>query len=287
MKKPIAVFSFLALAIMLLSFEDGINSNGAPIGSTGAPTEHTCAKSTCHATYGVNSGSGELLLLPGDAANGYLPGHTYHLTVSLTQNNIERFGFQLLALKAGDNTQAGTLLVVDSARTQIFAGTNEFSGRNYATYKYAGTGPYATGLGQWSLDWVAPEETAGDVTFYYAAVAANNDGTDYGDLVYTRQTTISATTATTIGQPEKSTALQVFPNPVSAQLNVNYEAKAGATQISLTDLLSRQSFPLLKKDDNPGSQSVQLNLTDRFAPGIYLLTISNGGQSQTQKIVIQ
>ncbi len=288
MKKSLALFSMLAFAVALLSFEQGINSNGAPIASTGAPLETTCAKSTCHNTYAVNSGEGLLdLQIAGNAGNSYTPGATYRLTVSLNQNNINRFGFQLQALKNTDNMQAGTLVITDSLRTQTLAGGNEFTGRNYATYKYAGTEPYTNGLGQWSFDWIAPEAGAGDITFYYAGVAADNDGTDYGDLVYTKQLTLLGTT-TGVNQITNDLSLQVFPNPVRNQLTVTYNAQqAGTTEIIFLDLKAGQLHLLGNTFSNAGLQTTVLDVANRFAAGIYLLQVKSGSHVHTQKIVIQ
>ena len=288
MKKHLAIFTMLAVTVMLLSFEQGINSNGAPIASTGAPSESTCAKSTCHNTYAVNSGDGLLdLQIAGNAGNSYTPGATYRLTVSLNQSSINRFGFQLQALKNADNTQAGTLVITDSLRTQTLAGGNEFTGRNYATYKYAGTEPYTNGLGQWSFDWIAPEAGAGDVTFYYAGVAANNDGSDYGDLVYTKQLTLLGTT-TGVKSLTSDLSLQVFPNPVSNQLTVTYNTQhAGNTEVTLLDLKAGQLHLLGNTFSNAGLQTTVVDVANRFAAGIYVLQVKCGNHIQTQKVVIQ
>lgn len=288
MKKPLAVFAMLAVALILLSFEQGVNSNGAPIASTGAPQEATCAKSTCHNTYPLNSGEGLLdLRIAGNAGSNYIPGATYRLTVSLTQNNINRFGFQLQALKNSDHTQAGSLVITDSLRTQTLAGSNEFTGRNYATYKYAGTGPYTTGTGQWAFDWIAPETYAGDVTFYYAGVAANNDGTDYGDLVYTKQLILSAT-ATGLAPVMEDLKLKAFPNPAGNQLFITWQApQPGNTQITLLNLQGQTACMLADKFTGTGVQTAAIDLNNRFAAGVYLLQINNGGYTQTQKIIIQ
>ncbi|HWB64971.1 MAG TPA: choice-of-anchor V domain-containing protein [Chitinophagales bacterium] len=287
MKRVTLIFGLaLATFIVLTSGQHGVESNGAPLGSTGAPVEHTCGKSGCHMGSDINTGSAILAI---DYNNGnltYQPGNTYNITVSLTQPGINRFGFQLVALKDADTSNAGELTVTDSERTQIFAGINEFAGRNYITYKYEGTNPYSAGKGQWSFKWTAPEAGAGPVTLYAAAVAANNDATDNGDSVYTTQINLTET-PTAVNEINSSQVISVYPNPAHGQLSIRYRfAVGGNTTIDLVDMLSRNTQQLMARYDNTQPQSIALNIAG-FAPGIYLLVIRHGNEKEVKKVLIE
>ncbi len=170
-----------------------ISSSGAPIGSTGAHGELTCGKSGCHVglngTANINTGIGELKINSAQNISNYIPGETYEITVSLKEEGVKRFGFSLTVLDSS-NQKAGEIIITDSSRTQLYKGAREFSNREYATYRMAGTNPYDAGIGLWTFKWKAPEQHIGKITFYTAGISANNDGTDKGDRVYT-QTLIS------------------------------------------------------------------------------------------------
>ncbi len=183
--KIIYTISFIALVIITLSNTNRIASAGAPIGSTGAPDEATCGKAGCHTgNNNVNTGTGKLNLQMDHFSGTYLPGKVYTITTTIEQPHISRFGFAFTALNS-TKQKAGVLQTTDDNRTQLMKGTNAFEGREYLTYKPLGTNPYKTNKGQWTFLWKAPEQNEGPITFFVAAVAANNDGTDKGDEVYT------------------------------------------------------------------------------------------------------
>ncbi|MCW5907117.1 MAG: T9SS type A sorting domain-containing protein [Chitinophagales bacterium] len=260
-----------------------VASNAAPLGSTGAPGENTCAKSGCHTGSAINSG---MALLSVDCSNAmYEPNEVYSITVSLQQSNIHRFGFQLLALN-NNNESTGTFLITDSARTQTQTGTGTYTGRHYVTYKYAGTEPFAPGVGKWSFQWKAPAAYEGAITFYTAAVAADNDGTDAGDTVYTKQISLQAATTGFEDENTSKLGFAVFPNPTSSRLIVQYtSSKTSDTQIMLTDLSARNVFVSAFRSDKAGEQVAMLDVLV-LPSGIYLLKIVSGNNAETQKVMI-
>lgn len=287
MKKLFSIVGLAGFFVLLASFgQRGIESNGAPIASTGAPMEHTCAKSNCHAGSDVNMGQATLSIDYNNGIAHYVPGQTYTVTVSLSQPGIERFGFQMVALADGDSSNAGSFIPTDSNRTQVLTGVNEFTGRNYMTYKYEGTNPYAAGLGQWSFKWMAPATDIGPVTFYAAAVAANNDATDNGDTVYTKQMTLNAN-PTGIATIDGHVGMTMYPNPAYRQLYVQYQfANAGNTTIRLMDMAGKQTTVSLSRQDDASLHDAELDIAGLSA-GIYLLVVNHGQQSVAKKVVIE
>ena len=151
-------------------------SSGPPAGFSGAPDENDCA--SCHLG---PTPVGQFAIL--NAPPNYLPGQTYQLQVRHTTNDMTRlrWGFQMTAL-AGQ-TAAGSFSNVNS-NTQTL---NE-NGRFYIQHTTAGTSAGQTGSATWTVNWTAPANAVGPITFYAAGNQANNaDGPD-GDQLYTTNT---------------------------------------------------------------------------------------------------
>jgi hypothetical protein len=151
-------------------------SSGVPTGLTGAPGEGTCAN--CHDN--LNNGSGGVAIT---APFEYALGETLEVTVDVHQMSQERWGFELTCLDGLDQP-AGQFILTDPARTQL--DTDGDTGRDYVMHTTTGTdeGHMHACLG-WTFQWVAPTESRPQVTFYVAAVAANNGSGTNGDYVYT------------------------------------------------------------------------------------------------------
>ncbi|QQS47129.1 MAG: hypothetical protein IPM66_00180 [Acidobacteriota bacterium] len=155
-----------------------------PIASvTGAPGESTCAD--CHGG-GPIGGTLAISGLP----QSYTPGQDVTVTVTLTQAGRTRFGFQLTAIDSSGK-QAGTLTTNDN-NTQLQSAQVQGNTRQYINHTTSGTNPVQAGVGQWTFTWKAPATDIGQVTFYVAGNAANNNGASSGDTIYTTSTSISA-----------------------------------------------------------------------------------------------
>jgi hypothetical protein len=166
-------------------------ATGAPA-PPGALAESTCA--SCHATHPLNPdarGRVELVGLP----ERYAPGARYPLVFRIAHPDAERkrWGFQLVALSRRTLASAGELVVTDAARTQLVEGPD--AARTYLEHAYAGTGIGRGGSCEWNFEWVAPAAGAGDVDFYAVGIAANMDGTQNGDLIFTTSPSPIARTA--------------------------------------------------------------------------------------------
>src|SRR5262249_35160444 len=146
-------------------------SSGPPPARTGAPGESTCV--TCHNSFPLNSGPGTLSIT-GVPAN-YSPNQQITITVTVTQSNRLRYGFELTALD-DIGRQAGTLVVTDANRTKLITGTVGGNLRQYIEHTFNGVQPTAPDQGSWAFTWTAPAISVGRVTFYAAGNAANGDG---------------------------------------------------------------------------------------------------------------
>ncbi|MBP6821461.1 MAG: hypothetical protein KA368_07955 [Acidobacteria bacterium] len=168
------------------------NQGGPPPGLTGAPGESDCSSSGCHTGNDINSNLGTLAI--GGLPAAYRPDQEINLTVTLSQPNRARFGFQLTALDA-QGRKAGELLVIDDTRTQkitTFVGNSQ---REYIFHTGAGTAPSGTNQGSWMMRWKAPSQTVGRVTFHASGNAANGNSAQSGDFIYVTSASLQSAPA--------------------------------------------------------------------------------------------
>jgi uncharacterized protein (TIGR03437 family) len=221
------------------------NSGGPPLGRTGAPSELTCNAGGCHNSFGTNSGPGTLTMTGLPAS--YTAGQEYTLTVTVTQSSRGAFGFEATAIDASNN-RAGTIATTtaDASRTQVQ--TNSSNGRQYVLHQFNGIAP-VSGEGKWTFRWTAPATTAGRVTFYVAANAADGTGGSNADYIYTRTFTVDPLTT-------------LAATTVSA---ANYSASPGVTAEGIAAVfgqkLSTVTSPVTGGDTDPNTPGVQLPTT--------------------------
>jgi hypothetical protein len=184
-KNRIVIISLILVGFTIISASPKRSSSGAPVSSTGAPNEESCAKSGCHDDNSINSGKATLSIDLGDSIANYTPGKTYSLKIKITENAVTRFGFQVVALNH-NNVNAGKFHLTDRAKTQLISNNLELTDRQYVTYTFAGTDGI-NGASEWDINWTAPNSNVGPITFYVAGVSADDDMSDKGDYVYTIQ----------------------------------------------------------------------------------------------------
>lgn len=194
--KKFLVLSFLLVTVSyyLVGDRAGVKVKakvfgGPPLGFTGAPNEGTCIG--CHYTFGEpnvpnSGGSVQLTGLP----STFSPGQTYTVTVTVAHPTARRWGFELTVINAtGDSIDIGTLTILDNIKTIKRSAGSRIYISHYATESSPpaedGTAPGKSGSNSWSFSWTAPAATAGDVTFYVAGNAANNQVTPEDDYIYT------------------------------------------------------------------------------------------------------
>ncbi|HRI34153.1 MAG TPA: T9SS type A sorting domain-containing protein [Saprospiraceae bacterium] len=283
----------VTLSIMILfsllclnSFNYKSTTTGAPPGHTGAPDEQTCAKSGCHTGNTINSNLGKLSINL-NGLESYELGKTYTISIKMSQSNINRFGFEMVALRTKDQKSSGTIVMSDFLKTQIMQGPNQFSGREYITYRFPGTDPTENGATEWKFDWIAPSQNDGPVTFYAAAIAANNDASDLGDFTYTSTYELKGASTTQTNKISKSYDFRVFPNPVNNQFELKYHLDNRAEiAINLNNIDGTSSITLLKSIEDSGDHSHLFN-SEFLTNGMYLLTFAIDKSQIKKKIMIQ
>jgi len=277
---------FLGLVGMALVAFDTVHggdmlSTGAPPAHTGAPGEQTCARSGCHTGAAVNSGAGMLTLDFNQSADEYVPGEAYEIKVSLDEINVMRFGFELTAISDITGDEAGSLVITDSARMQVIQGPAPNDGRTYITYRFAGTEPVALGKGEWIFNWIAPQTDIGPVSFYLAAVSANDDATDDGDLTYTTSTTILPSTVLGVESERFVNAISLYPNPTIDVINIDTYANPGQrVSVSIHTLSGKKVGDF----DFDGCCS-NLNV-DGYESGVYFVKMAIDDRMFSQRLLI-
>jgi uncharacterized protein (TIGR03437 family) len=195
----------LARTIALLTAAAAVvfaNASGPDGTYAGVPGESTCA--ACHVG---SSGSGSVSV---SFPNGltYMPGVKQTLTVTVSDSAQRRWGFQLTARQSSNSkSQAGTFTIGGDGYTQLVCvntalTTESYSGCPSSTYPLVyieqtskGTQAGKTGSGSFTFTWTPPAADFGSVVVYVAGNAANNNGTESGDHIYTNRYTLTPAAA--------------------------------------------------------------------------------------------
>ena len=143
-------------------------NSGGPSGNyaNNAPSFNNCT--ACHSG-AINTGNGavEILGLP---TNGYVPGESYTLTISVSGTHSRGYGFQMASQTGNDN--AGTFSLGSSSENVELNGNRvQHSTRTIS--------------GEWIVEWLAPSSDVGDVTFSISGMATGGNSGNGGDDVYT------------------------------------------------------------------------------------------------------
>lgn len=148
----------------------------------------------CHVGTGLNAGPGRVTIAT--FPSSYTSGVTYPITVTVSDPDQRRWGFELSARTQGGQ-QAGNLTIGSDGFTQRLA---NFGGIQYISHTTAGTRNGTTGGVSFSFTWQAPDVASGPVIFNVAANAANGSFSSLGDRIYST----SATAQPQVSQPVPS-----------------------------------------------------------------------------------
>jgi len=175
-------------------------STGPDAGYAGAPGESTC--SSCHS--GGNGSGSVSVTFPGGLS--YTPGMAQSLVVTVADPAQRRWGFQLTArMSSSSTTQAGQFTPGSDGYTQLVCTSPAFQNEQYGgscsnsssyplqyiEHTSAGTRLGQTGSAKFSFTWTPPASATGNIAIYVAGNAANGDGTQGGDHIYTAKYTLT------------------------------------------------------------------------------------------------
>jgi hypothetical protein len=176
-------YKILVIFLLMASFTGILLANFSQpeLGVTGGFGQLTCNQQLCHSGQALNAPGGSLTIngVPAE----YQPGQTYAITVTLARMGQMRWGFELAVRAASDGQQAGNIVVTDGLQTE----RRSQSGIQYIHHTLSGTSPGTSGPKSWTFNWTAPATQVGIIRFNAAGNAANNNGTNLGDFIYTAQ----------------------------------------------------------------------------------------------------
>ncbi|MEY2898891.1 MAG: hypothetical protein RL138_944 [Bacteroidota bacterium] len=263
MKKIILSFVAIATGVALMATQIQASSNGRS-NLTGGAGQSTC--SNCH---GGAAAGGSVALTSDIPAGGYTPGTTYHMTATVTYSGRSCFGIDLIALNSS-NASTGTITVTDATYTKTVTSASKVN-LEQKTPKPNGT---------FTFDWTAPAAGTGNVTFYFAGLAANNNGTDdTGDYTYTGNQVYAENVGGTSGIEAMQASASVFPNPATTQLAVKSNIQASAV-ISVLDINGR----LMNQTSVENAANFDLNIAELNA-GVYFVHVQGAGKTANVRFV--
>ncbi|MFK8053795.1 MAG: choice-of-anchor V domain-containing protein [Woeseiaceae bacterium] len=142
---------------------------GAPWGAADPTVQDHCA--SCHWERPAKMQSSQISLT--GFPQRFVPGETYELVLTLTDDQMKTSGFQLLA--EAEDQPAGVFKTSDDDLEIALTGTAIRS----ITPKVA--------IGhrvRWKVRWQTPTRMEAPIRFVMAASAANDDGSPFGDVIH-------------------------------------------------------------------------------------------------------
>jgi uncharacterized protein (TIGR03437 family) len=178
-----------ALPVALIAF-----STGPPIKRTGAAVDGSLDCSACHRTFApANSDPAGSVKIE---AASYKPGASQIIRVTVQHPEALRWGFQLTARPVSDETKmAGTFTVEPNIRVRCDPDARDApcgGALEFAEHTEPATHIGSNGSATFLIQWTPPATDVGEVVFYAAGNAANNNGAPSGDRIYTTSLKVSA-----------------------------------------------------------------------------------------------
>ncbi len=259
------IFYFLLALPLLFCFSELISTSGGVAAlfsqdRTGGPV----SVGTCGSCHGGGSFSPTINLTVLNAGmnpvSQYTPGATYTLRVQVSSTGAPSgFGFQAIPLR-GANIQAGTM-VGPSALSRL----SPLSGRVY--FEHSALNP--SGIS--TVQWTAPAQGSGTVSFYFIGLAANGNSGTSGDNATSGQT-FSLTEACLATSFAQSITICLGG---SYSIGVHTYSQAGSYSDTLLNAGGCDSIVVTNLNVNPilqSSQNINICSGDAYSIGIHSYT---------------
>jgi hypothetical protein len=289
MKKKQVIFSTILVTSGLFSFQkitggeavvffekNGFrHPSGVTSSVTGAPGDANCTACHSGATQAGSSVNSLVVSTDGTPVTSYALSTTYDVELGMSPNPSKR-GFQAIALGDG-NVMAGTFSA--GVGTQVItSGT-----KKRVTHTTNGN----NGSAPWSWTWTSPDTDLGNVTFYVATMAANNNGSNSGDVVYLSQHPLGSTAV--ISEPLKDQHYFSAGYAVSSHsIVMNFNSlTTGDLFVNLVDLNGRSVFTYSMGQAQIGGNSEKIVVPTDLKNGVFVVHLFIGNTAMSQKIMIQ
>ena len=150
----------------------------------------------------------------GDTISEYVPGAAYTLRVQVLGEGASGYGFQAVALNS-DNSGAGSYGAAPDGMQ-----VTTVNGVEYPEHSSRAED------GLFEIEWTAPEEGSGPISFYVAGNAVNGNFDISGDQADTTMVVVEeAVVSSAKDQLVEAFKLQIGPNPVQDYLQVQWDSK--------------------------------------------------------------
>jgi hypothetical protein len=228
-------------------------SAAPPFGHTGAPGEQNCR--ACHASFPLNSGNGAFVI---EGPVEFLAGQPHTFTVRLQDPGQARWGFQLTT------RGVGTISLTEPTRTQV---QTSGGGIQYLAHTSVGTNAGTpNGPVSWTFTWTAPNPSPESVTFWAAGNAANNNGLNNGDYVYTTSLALPQAPPAPVADlaitaTETTATLSWSAVPTATGYRVERRAGLDAAWVTLAQV----TLPGFT-DSSPGTRALYRVVAERLPP---------------------
>ncbi len=276
--KKIYVIPFLFL-ISIIAFAELLEKDGKA-GRTGAPSEFDCTG--CHTSFAVNTGGGSITITSPNLTNWqYVPGNTYQIDVTVSKTGVGLFGFGFEALRTSNFSNGGTLSITNATETQIKTAVIAGTPRTNVVHKE--NGGLTIDSHTFSFNWTAPATNIGNIRFYTAGNATDNNNDSLGDYVYKTNQLVTPF-VTGLSEITTDENISVFPNPADDTFELQGLTFDANDVIEMIDAkgCSIQKTIIANAISKPKFSTSQLK------NGVYilLLTSSNGKNQFVKKFLV-
>lgn len=283
------IFFGLLLLITSLGNKNGRASTPPGAGNTGAPGDESLPNGTpivcgsCHTSGGINPISSSVTIsvldTEGDTVTQYIPGQQYtaRVTVNTLTGNPSRWGFQMIALKDTGNIDLDGFSDTNPNNYKI--ATVNSTGRTYAEHDNASTSNI------FNVKWTAPAAGTGNVTFYAAGNAVNNNGQNTGDGASFSNLKLTEGSVSSTQNPDAGRiGLRLWPNPVATEANISVVLPhAGDYRVAVHDPSGRLVWE--NTQTLPAGENRLTIAATQWDTGVYFATLSGNGISANVKVV--
>ena len=261
MKKIIFLSILVFLAYLFYPNVINSSSSGSPGGKTGSPTDGASCNA-CH--YAGNGNQNNISITSNIPSDGYTPNEIYSITATINQSGTNKFGFEITSEEGNlGSSKAGTFIITNTNETKLV------NNNTAVTHKSSGN----TGINNtksWTFDWQAPNAGIGNIIFYAAFLGTNEDGTNSGDILYTKQINFEESNTNSTNNMKEE---EIVFNSINKLVETNQIANIKVYTINGS---------LITESKNTNSISLK-----NLKPGIYLINATNlKGKQKTKKINI-
>ena len=213
-KKVLFCAVILVTAAVLFSptsFHFSSSPGGSPGGFSGSLGDNGKTCRNCH------SGGGAPLkiniLTTNIPSSGYVAGQTYDMSLTYGEAGCNIYGFEVTAENSA-NQRKGKFATNDGNTKTLNTSTR----LTQTSAGRLGSGDART----WLFKWTAPAAGTGTITIYGSINAANGDGGNGGDKIYTFKETISEDVSSGVADYISDlNKLSVYPNPASDVITIS------------------------------------------------------------------